>query len=153
LSFPGKTHWIESITPLERHEGEDMGRLGKLHGLVEGPWFEMPDVNQLQRAADTWFAGDSLRQGMNQQFMTTFAIYLVKHFRAEEARLERAHAPGQRWHLREHHRIVRQLRDLMIDMELGLDVTNGIHRLLEAWRIHQESAALRRDPRRHAVGN
>lgn len=130
-----------------------MGRLEKVHGVAEGPWFEMPDVNQLQIAADAWFASDARDQGMNQRFLTTFAIYLVKHFRAEEARLEQAHAPGQRWHLKEHHRLVRQLRDVMLDVELGLDVTGGIHRLLETWRIHQEIAALRRDARRPSIGN
>ena len=130
-----------------------MGRLEKVHGMVEGPWFELPDINQLQIAADTWFAGDPMNHGMNQQFLTTFAIYLVKHFRAEEARLEQAHAPGQRWHLKEHHRLVRHLRDLMLDVELGLDVTKGIRRLLEAWRVHQESVALRQEARVPSSGN
>ena len=122
-----------------------MGRLEKVTGMVEKPWFEIPDVNQLQIFTDTWLASDSLDQGMNQQFLTKFAIYLVKYFRTEEARLEQAYAPGQQWHLKEHHRIVRQLRDLMLDAEFGLDVTSGIYRLLKTWRVHREFATLRHE--------
>ena len=124
-----------------------MGKLGKTQGVVAGNWYATSDVNQLKMAANTWVASEPKDRESNRQFMTTFAVYLVKHFRAEEGRLERTHAPGQPWHLREHRRLVRKLRDLLGDMELGLDVTDGIRRLLEAWHVHQESAALRRETR------
>ncbi|NWJ40989.1 MAG: hemerythrin family protein [Geothrix sp.] len=122
-----------------------MGKLAKASGAMAGGWQVAPDVEQLSAAAAAWRAEGLGDRSSNRQFLATFAIYLVKHFRTEEDRLERVNAPGWAWHRREHRRLVKQLRDLMNDLDLGLEVSPRIHQFLEAWRIHQETASLRRD--------
>lgn len=122
-----------------------MGKLAKTSMTTEGRWQAAPDVEQLSMAAQAWRTEDRRDQSSDRRFLAIFAIYLVKHFRAEEDRLERMNAPGWKWHRREHRRLVKQLRDLMNDLDLGLEVTPRIHGFLEAWRIHQETASLRRD--------
>jgi hemerythrin len=97
-------------------------------------------------AAAAWCAADPAERPSNRQFLAMFAIYLVKHFRAEETRLDRAAAPDRAWHRMEHRRLVRQLRDVMMDLDLGLEVTAAIHGFLDAWRLHQESVSPRRAP-------
>jgi hemerythrin len=102
-----------------------------------------PDVEQLKVAGETWLRGASKDRLSNRLFLDLFAVYLVKHFRAEETRLQRMADPGLPWHRQEHRRLVRQTWGLMSDDLLGLDVTDGIHRILEAWALHQVSASLR----------
>jgi len=122
-----------------------MGKLAKAGSAAGARWHEAPDVEQLRLAAAAW-TGDELRdRASDRLFLATFAIYLVKHFRAEEDRLERTNVPGWKWHRREHRRLVKQLRDLMDDLLLGLEVTPRIHQFLEAWRIHQDNVSLRKD--------
>ncbi len=122
-----------------------MGKLAKTSTTTEGCWQAAPDVEQLSRAAQAWRREELRDQSSDRRFLATFAIYLVKHFRAEESRLERMNAPGWKWHRREHRRLVKQLRAVMNDLDLGLEVSPRIHGFLEAWRIHQETASLRRD--------
>ena len=122
-----------------------MGKLAIPRNRTEGHWQAAPDVEQLSMAAQAWCMEDLRDRSSDRCFLATFAIYLVKHFRAEESRLERMNAPGWKWHRREHRRLVKQLRDVMNDLELGLEVTPRIHGFLEDWRIHQETASLRRD--------
>ena len=121
-----------------------MGAFGKARGMAETPWSPMPDVDHLRMAATAWCMADPAERPSNGQFLAMFAVYLVKHFRAEENRLDRTMAPDRVWHRKEHRRLVQQLHDVMIDMDLGLEVTGAIHGFLEAWRLHQESASLRR---------
>ena len=123
-----------------------MGTLGNPKGTDHGPWSPAPDVDQLRMAAASWCAGGSGDPLSNGRFLSMFAVYLVKHFRAEEDRLDRAKAPDRVWPRQEHRRLVKQLPELLADMELGLDVTRGIHGFLDAWRLHQESVSLRADP-------
>ena len=122
-----------------------MGKLDTTRGASDGQWFEAPDVVLLKTAAEGWREGAAKDRLSNRRFLDLFAVYLVKHFKAEEARLKAKDAPGQAWHRQEHLRIVRRIWDLMSDVSLGLEVTDGIHRLLEAWFLHQEAAAQRRD--------
>jgi hemerythrin len=97
-------------------------------------------------AAAAWRAGAPADRRSNRLFLALFAVYLVKHFRTEEHRLDRTKAPDRARHRMEHRRLVRQLRDVMMDLDLGVEVTQAIHGFLEAWRLHQESASLRRVP-------
>lgn len=123
-----------------------MSSLGNVSGVVQGRWVPVPDVDHLRTAAASWCAGDPEDQLSSRLFLSMFAVYLVKHFRTEDERLDRTKAPDRIWHHKEHRRLVRQLRDLMTDIALELDVTLGIHAFLETWRLHQESASLRRAP-------
>ncbi len=120
-----------------------MGKLGRPEVTAEVPWAVVPDVEQLNQAAEAWL-GLVLRDPLaNRRFLDRFATYLVKHFRAEETRLERLRDPGLSWHRGEHRRLVRRIWELMSDEALGLDMTEAIHAFLEAWRAHQEAAAYR----------
>jgi hemerythrin len=125
-----------------------MGKLSKHVRVVqgmEGQPFPARDVDQLNRLAEAWRDRAPMERFSNRQFLTTFAIYLVKHFRAEEFRLQRMAAPGLTWHKQEHRQLVRQIWALMNDEALGLDMTDGIQTFLEAWRLHQEVSSRRRD--------
>lgn len=123
-----------------------MRGLRKAEGAVEAPWCPVPDVDHLGRAAASWCAGAPADRPSNRLFLALFAVYLVKHFRAGEHRLYRAKAPDRAWHRKGHRRLVQQLRDVKMDQDLGVEVARAIHGFLEAWRIHQESASLRRAP-------
>ena len=120
-----------------------MGKLGRPDVTTEVPWAVVPDVEQLNQAAEAWLSLVPRDPRVNRRFLDRFATYLVKHFRAEETRLERLRDPGLCWHRGEHRRLVRRIWELMSDEALGLDMTEGICAFLEAWRIHQEAAAYR----------
>ena len=120
-----------------------MGKLGRPEVTAEVPWAAVPDVEQLSQAAEVWLGQMPRDPLANRRFLDRFAIYLVKHFRAEETRLERLRDPGLSWHRGEHCRLVRRIWELMSDEALGLDRTEGITAFLEAWRVHQEAAAYR----------
>lgn len=110
--------------------------------IMHGP--EPPDVGQLRRAILAWGKAAPGDQTMNGQFLSTFAVYLVKHFREEEARL--AHGPSQDAARRrmEHRRLVERLGHLMGDLARGLDVDSGIKGFIRVWQAHQEAVALRK---------
>jgi hemerythrin len=122
-----------------------MGKLGRTDRMEAGSWLVAPDLTQLNLAASAWRDRGARDQRSNRQFLDLFAVYLVKHFRAEEVRLECQNDPGLVWHRREHRRLVRRIWDLMSDERLGLDVTEGIHQFLEAWLLHQLSVGARMD--------
>ena len=111
-------------------------------------WCPVPDLDHLRRAASSWCVGAPADRQSNRLFLSLFAVYLVKHFRTEENRLDRTQAPDRAWHRKEHRRLVQHLRDVMMDQDqdLGVEVTQAIHGFLEAWRIHQAFACLRRAP-------
>lgn len=106
------------------------------------PWSVLPDVEQLQRVVDVWRGRDHDDPQRDRAFLSTFAVYLVKHFRAEEDRLDRAKAPDRTWHRAEHRRLVQQLHSVMCDLELGLEAAPAIHGFLDAWQLHQQAAPL-----------
>jgi hemerythrin len=122
-----------------------MSRVRKARVEVEERWFEAPYLTQLKMAAVAWRDGASKDLFSNHRLLDLFAVVMVKHFKAEEIRLERMHDTGLAWHRREHFQLVRQLWELMSDEHLGLDVTEGIHRFLEAWLLHEEPGYLRRE--------
>ncbi len=120
-----------------------MGNLGRPEISAERSWIAVSDVEQLNQAAEAWLGLVPSDPLTNRRFLDRFAIYLVKHFRSEETRLERLQDPGLPWHRGEHRRLVRRIWELMSDEALGLDMTESIQGFLEAWRIHQEAAAYR----------
>jgi hypothetical protein len=105
-------------------------------------WLVLPDVDQLQRAAQAWRGLECADPQRDRAFLSTFAVYLVKHFRAEEDRLDRAKTPDRAWHRAEHRRLVQHLHGVMGDVERGLEAAPAIHGLLEAWQAHQQRSAL-----------
>ena len=66
-----------------------MGKLGRPEVTTEVPWAVVPDVEQLNQAAEAWLSLVPRDPRVNRRFLDRFATYLVKHFRAEETRLER----------------------------------------------------------------
>jgi hypothetical protein len=108
-----------------------------------GRWPVAPDVDQLKAAAEVWQRNPTKDGPSNHRFLDLFAVYLVKHVRAEELRLQRSADPGLSWQRREHRRLVGRIRDLMGDGALGLDVTEGIQGFLEAWGLHLVATSLR----------
>ncbi len=120
-----------------------MGNLKRPEAPGERPWTPVSDVEQLSQTAEAWRGLLPRDPLANRRFLDRFAIYLVKHFRAEETRLERLRDSGLSWHRGEHRRLVRRIWELMSDEALGLDMTEPIQGFLEAWRAHQEAAAYR----------
>ena len=118
----------------------------KAEGAVDAPWCPVLDVDHLRMAAASWCVGAPADRQSNRLFLSLFAVYLVKHFRTEEDQLDRTQAPDRAWRRKEHRRLVQHLRDVMLDQDLGVELTQAIHGFLEAWRIHQASACLRRAP-------
>jgi hypothetical protein len=115
-----------------------MAEVGRCRGgsLLEEQQPALSEAEELRMVAEAWQEGSG---GLpNRLFLSMFAIYLVKHFRAEEDQLDRTNAPDRNSHRHEHHRLVQQLRNLMSDTEFGLEVTRGIQTFLEDWRHHQE---------------
>jgi len=103
---------------------------------TEGRWPVAPDVDHLKAAAEVWQRGATKDGSSNRRFLDLFAVYLVKHVRAEELRLQRRADPALSWQRQEHRRLVGRIRNLMDDGALGLDVTEGIQGFLEAWGLH-----------------
>lgn len=113
-----------------------------LAGLPSGVSGGLPE-EPLKRVAETWYTSPALQKDpqWNRQFVAQFAVFLVQQFRAEEEQLLRARAP-QRARLRsENQRLVLYLRDLLADLELGLEVTPRIQQFLDAWWVRQAGLA------------
>ncbi|MBP1771434.1 MAG: hypothetical protein H6P99_597 [Holophagaceae bacterium] len=104
---------------------------------------EAPDVGQLRHAIRVWGKAAPEDPTANGQFLSTFAVFLVKHLREEEARLARGRAQDGVKRRMAHRRLVERLDSLMGDLALGLDVDLGIRAFIRAWQAHQETAALR----------
>jgi len=103
-------------------------------------WTVMADTDHLQWAADAWCNLMLSDRISDRLFLSVFAVYLVKHFRAREERLVLSRAVDIKRHQLEHARLVQQLRSLMENLDLGMNVKPGIHRFLEDWRAHQMGA-------------
>lgn len=124
--------------------------MGELDKTEDGFWANAGGMDPLKMAVASWQSGTASDRQADLRFLSTFAVYLVQHFRAEEARLDRAKAPDRAWRRDEHHRLVRQLQDLMSDLELGREVTGDIFAFLDAWSAHLESLSLIGEARRPA---
>jgi len=121
--------------------------MGELDKADDGFW-ATGGMDPLKMAVASWQGGAVTDRQADLRFLSTFAVYLVQHFRAVEARLDRAKAPDRAWRRSEHHRLVRQLQDLMGDLELGREVSGDIFAFLDAWSAHLESLSLCGEPRR-----
>jgi hypothetical protein len=115
--------------------------MGELDKTDDGLW-AAAGMDPLRMAVASWQGGAVADRQSDLRFLSTFAVYLVQHFRAEEARLDRAKAPDRAWRRSEHHRLVRQLQNLMADLELGREVTGDIYAFLDAWSTQLESRSL-----------
>lgn len=116
--------------------------MGELDKVGDNLWAASGGMDPLKMAAASWREGASADGQSDLRFLSTFSVYLVQHFRAEEARLDRVKAPDRAWRRNEHHRLVRQLQNLMADLELGREVTGDIYAFLDAWSAHLESLSL-----------
>ena len=105
----------------------------------------------LKRAAELWYTSPALQKDphWNRQFVAQFAVFLVQQFRTEEEQLFRARAPQRERLQRENRQLVLHLRDLLADLERGLEVTPRIQQFLDAWWEHQAGLA----PRTEAAGH
>ena len=90
--------------------------------------------------AEAWLeqAGPYVDERCNRRFLSTFAIYLVKQFRSEEERLRLARHQDLKCRINDNHRLAQHLRELMLDLDLGIDVTRGIRTFLGAWMRHRQ---------------
>lgn len=95
------------------------------------------DVLGLEAAS--WLAGSGASGDprANRHFLAVFAVYLVKQFREEEALLRHANRSAWSRRRRANQCLARQLRALMVAVDLGLDATAGIRAFLGAWQAHR----------------
>jgi len=70
---------------------------------------------------------------MNRRFLAVIAVHLVNQLRVEEARLRQSNPEGLTLQLTMNHALAQSLRELMLDADLGLDVTAGLRAFLGAW--------------------
>jgi len=128
-----------------------MGKVDTATERAGGGWPSLSDDQALNLEAAAWLASASelVPPHRNQQFLSTFAIYLVKQFRTEEDQLRLAKAGSLAIRVGENHRLAEQLRGLMRELELGLEVTPGIRAFLLDWQRHRQRPAARRAGRPH----
>ena len=127
-AFPGVTcRPMLGATPTSEGQMGVQGTMGRVDVVVEphtGDSGIRPVAHPLKVAAAFWEACPAFQKDAqkDRQFLATFAIYLVQHFRAEESRLLRARTPKLARYRVENHLLALRLCDLMADAEVGLDV-------------------------------
>ena len=98
------------------------------------------EAGVLMTAARRWreCSEDAPADFRNAHFLPMFAVYLVQQFRAEEEMLDLMQSPERHRHCRQHHRLAQQMRELMANLERGLELTEDLHIFRNAWATHQE---------------
>lgn len=113
-----------------------MGQLGDAKQTKAKQWSVLADTDHLQWLAETWSRRMTMNPQSNRLFLSVFAVYLERHFRVQEERIAQTQAANQTWHQMEHARLVSRMRQLMGELESGLDVGPGIQRFLDEWRAY-----------------
>lgn len=113
-----------------------MGQLGDAKQTKAKPWAVLADTDHLQWLAETWSRRMTMNPQSNRLFLSVFALYLERHFQVQEERIAQTQPANRAWHQMEHARLMSGMRQLMRELESGLDVGPAIQRFLDDWRAY-----------------